>query len=47
MTKQRAFGELVLAIRSVMQGRIYLSQEVARMVASGVVEAPARLHRSS
>jgi two-component system, NarL family, invasion response regulator UvrY len=40
LTKHRAFGELVEAIRTVMQGRIYLSREVARMVASGAVKPP-------
>jgi two-component system, chemotaxis family, protein-glutamate methylesterase/glutaminase len=45
LTKQRAFGELVDAIRSVMQGRIYLSHEVARMVTAGAVAAPAQRPR--
>jgi LuxR family transcriptional regulator, maltose regulon positive regulatory protein len=40
ITKQRAYTELVLAIRTVMQGKIYLSSEAAAMVASGSVSAP-------
>jgi two-component system chemotaxis response regulator CheB len=40
LTKQRAFGELVQAIRAVLQGKIYLSKEVARLVTSGAVAPP-------
>lgn len=40
LTKQRAFGELVQAIRAVTEGRIYLSDEIARMVVSGAVASP-------
>lgn len=40
LTKQRAFGELVQAIRTVMTGKVYLSVDVARMVASGLVAPP-------
>jgi two-component system chemotaxis response regulator CheB len=40
LTKHRAFGELVQAIRTVMQGKIYLSQDVARFVADGSVAPP-------
>ncbi len=40
VTKQRAFGEFVQAIRTVMRGKIYLSREVARLVTSGAVSAP-------
>jgi two-component system chemotaxis response regulator CheB len=46
LTKHRAYGELVDAIRTVMRGKIYLDQEVARLVASGAVAPPiARLAR--
>jgi two-component system chemotaxis response regulator CheB len=40
LTKQRAFGELVQAIRMVMQGKLYLSQEVGRMVTAGAITPP-------
>jgi two-component system chemotaxis response regulator CheB len=40
LTKHRAYGELVQAIRTVMRGKIYLSQEVARLIASGAVAPP-------
>jgi two-component system, chemotaxis family, protein-glutamate methylesterase/glutaminase len=40
LTKHRAYGELVQAIRTVMHGKIYLSQEVARHIASGAVAPP-------
>lgn len=40
LTKQRAFAELVQAIRGVMQGKIYLSREIARLVARGLVAPP-------
>jgi DNA-binding NarL/FixJ family response regulator len=41
LTKHRAFGELVQAIRTVMKGKVYLSREVASMVTAGSVTAPA------
>jgi two-component system chemotaxis response regulator CheB len=40
LTKQRAFSELVQAIRTVIEGKPYLSQEVARMVTAGIVTPP-------
>jgi two-component system, chemotaxis family, protein-glutamate methylesterase/glutaminase len=40
LTKQRAFGELVQAIRAVMAGKAYVSPEVARLLADGLVAAP-------
>jgi two-component system chemotaxis response regulator CheB len=40
LTKHRAFGELAQAIRSVMRGDTYLSQEIARLVAKQRVQAP-------
>jgi two-component system chemotaxis response regulator CheB len=43
LTKHRAFHELVQAIHHVMQGKIYLSAEIARLVTSGLVAAPAAL----
>jgi two-component system chemotaxis response regulator CheB len=43
LTKHRAFHELVQAIHHVMQGKIYLSDEIARMVSAGAVAAPAAL----
>jgi DNA-binding NarL/FixJ family response regulator len=42
LTKHRAFGELVEAIRAVMQGKVYLSREVARLAAGGYVSSPAQ-----
>jgi two-component system chemotaxis response regulator CheB len=40
LTKHRAYSELVQAIRTVMRGKVYLSQEIARLVASGAVAPP-------
>ncbi|MDQ3364543.1 MAG: response regulator transcription factor [Myxococcota bacterium] len=40
LTKQRAYGELVQAIRAVMNGTLYLTPEVARLIASGTLAAP-------
>lgn len=40
LTKSRAFGELVQAIRAVLQGRTYFSQEIARLLARGDVRLP-------
>ncbi len=40
LTKHRAFGELVTAIRTVMQGKLYLSDEVARMIKAGSIRPP-------
>jgi two-component system chemotaxis response regulator CheB len=40
LTKHRAYGELVQAIRTVVRGKVYLGQEVARLVASGAVAPP-------
>jgi DNA-binding NarL/FixJ family response regulator len=40
LTKHRAYGELVQAIRTVMRGKIYLGQETAQLVASGAVAPP-------
>jgi two-component system, chemotaxis family, protein-glutamate methylesterase/glutaminase len=40
LTKHRAYGELVQAIHTVMRGKIYLGQEVARLVASGALAPP-------
>lgn len=48
LTKHRAFAELVQAIRAVLQGRVYLSQEIARLVTRGYVTSPvASLERSA
>jgi two-component system chemotaxis response regulator CheB len=43
LTKHRAFGELVQAIRKVIQGKIYLSREIAQLVTAGLVAPPAAL----
>jgi two-component system, chemotaxis family, protein-glutamate methylesterase/glutaminase len=40
LTKHRAFGELVQAIRAVMAGKTHVSPEVARLLADGSVTAP-------
>jgi two-component system chemotaxis response regulator CheB len=40
LTKHRAYGELVQAIRTVMRGKIYLEPEVAQLVASGAIAPP-------
>lgn len=40
LTKQRAFGELLQAIRSVTCGKIFFSRDVARLVAAGRVRTP-------
>lgn len=40
VTKQRAFSELVAAVRTVMDDKVYLSDEIARLVARGIVAAP-------
>ena len=41
LTKHRAFGELVQAIRSVANGKPFFSRDVAGLVASGRVRMPA------
>jgi chemotaxis response regulator CheB len=41
VSKQRAFGELVQAIRTAVDGKVYLSPEVGRMVIAGAVAPPA------
>jgi len=41
VTKHRAFHELVQAIHHVMQGKIYLSEEIAQLVTSAGMAAPA------
>jgi chemotaxis response regulator CheB len=40
LTKHEAYSELVQAIRAVMAGGAYLSAQVARLVAAGLVTAP-------
>jgi chemotaxis response regulator CheB len=40
LSKHRAFGELVQAIRTVMLGGTYLSPEAARLVAQGLILPP-------
>lgn len=42
VTKNHAFDELVEAIRAVARGGVYMSREVAELVARGRVRAPAR-----
>ncbi len=40
LTKHRAFGELVQAIRNVMQGKTYLSREIAQLITTGAADPP-------
>jgi two-component system, NarL family, response regulator NreC len=40
LSKHRAFGELVSAIRTVRENKVYLSREAAKLVTSGAVASP-------
>jgi two-component system chemotaxis response regulator CheB len=40
LTKHRAFGELVQAIRSIVDGKVYLSRDIAHLVVRGAISPP-------